>query len=182
MDMQRCEWAGNDPLYTDYHDNEWGREIRDSRELFELLCLEGQQAGLSWFTILKRRVGMREVFDGFDPEKLSQWSEEQIDTATLDVRVIRHRLKVAAVVKNAKAFLSLQNTSTAFSDWIWKFAPANRHAYRGMRTVTCPESDAMAKALKKAGFTFCGSTICYAFMQACGMVDDHGSNCFRYSR
>lgn len=109
---------------------------------------------------------MREVFDGFDPEKLSRWTEEQIDAVTLDARVIRHRFKVAAVVRNARAYLELRNSTVDFSNWIWSFAPADRHAYRNNRTTACPESDAMAKALKKAGFTFCGSTICYAFMQA----------------
>ncbi|MDD2745424.1 MAG: DNA-3-methyladenine glycosylase I [Candidatus Gracilibacteria bacterium] len=182
MHKSRCSWVTTDPLYIAYHDEEWGRELHDSQKLFELLCLEGQQAGLSWFTILKRRSGMREVYDGFDPEKLSCWTDSKIDSVSKDERIIRHRLKVEAVVKNAKAYLELTGKGINFSTWIWSFSPTQPIEYSEIYRTKSLESDSLSKALKKAGFNFCGSTICYAFMQACGMVDDHMEGCWRYQK
>lgn len=180
--LNRCSWVNNDPLYQSYHDEEWGVPEHDALKLFELFCLEGQQAGLSWFTVLKRRESMRRVFDGFDPDKLARWTDEDMARALLDPGIIRLPLKVQAVVKNARAFLVLRDEGIDFADYLWSFAPTDRYVYAHARTITCPESDAMSKALKKRGFGFCGSTICYAFMQACGMVDDHGVGCFRYKK
>ena len=179
----RCAWSTNDPLYIAYHDEEWGTPVREDRRLFEMLCLEGAQAGLSWFTILQRREGYRLAFDQFDPVIVATYDEVKRETLLQDARIIRNRAKIRAFVQNAQAFLRVQSEFGSFADYIWAFVD-------GQPRVNCPatlsdipaqtfESEAMSKALKKRGFSFVGPTICYAFMQACGLVDDHVQTCFR---
>ncbi len=182
-DPIRCGWSTSDPLYIAYHDEEWGSPVRDDRKLFEMLCLEGAQAGLSWITILKRRQGYRAAFDDFDPAVVATYDEEKMGALLQDVRIIRNRAKIRAFVQNAHAFLRVQAEFGSFAGYIWSFVGGQPH-------VNCPptlqevpadtpESHAMSKALKKRGFSFVGPTICYAFMQACGLVDDHTQDCFR---
>ncbi len=177
----RCGWASADPLYEQYHDREWGRPLRDDRALFELLTLEGCQAGLSWITVLRKRDHYRKVYDGFDPEKIARYTTARVDRMMRDPGIIRHRGKVDASVSNAKAYLALVEREGSFAKFLWDFVGGQprRNAPRGLADVptSTPESDAMSKALQKAGFKFVGSTICYAFMQASGMVDDHVVGC-----
>ena len=177
----RCGWASADPLYEQYHDREWGRPLRDDRALFELLTLEGCQAGLSWITVLRKREHYRKVYEGFDPEKIARYTTARVDRMMRDPGIIRHRGKVDASVSNAKAYLALVEREGSFTRFLWDFVGGRprRNAPRGLADVptSTPESDAMAKALQKAGFKFVGSTICYAFMQASGMVDDHVVGC-----
>lgn len=177
----RCGWASADPLYEQYHDREWGRPLRDDRALFELLTLEGCQAGLSWITVLRKRDHYRKVYDGFDPEKIARYTTARVDRMMRDPGIIRHRGKVDASVSNAKAYLALVEREGSFAKFLWDFVGGQprRNAPRGLADVptSTPESDAMSKALQKAGFKFVGSTICYAFMQASGMVDDHVAGC-----
>jgi DNA-3-methyladenine glycosylase I len=179
----RCGWCGSDPLYVAYHDTEWGVPLRDSRALFELLCLEGQQAGLSWITVLKKRERYREVFAGFDPQRVALYDDPQLEAILTDPGVIRNRLKIFGIRRNARALLALEQDSGPFADFLWSFAPpasaATRPATLADVAVTTPASDAMSRALRKRDFTFVGSTICHAFMQASGMVDDHVGSCFR---
>ena len=180
----RCAWAGNDPLYLRYHDEEWGVPLHDDRRLFEMLCLEGAQAGLSWITILRKRENYREAFDRFDPAKVAAYDRRKVARLMNDEGIVRNRLKIEGAVKNAKAFLATAGEFGSFDRYIWSFTGGkpivNRR--RTMKDVpaSTPESDAMSRDLKKRGFTFVGSTICYAFMQACGMVDDHLVGCHRY--
>jgi DNA-3-methyladenine glycosylase I len=182
----RCDWAGTEDFYVAYHDDEWGVPVRDDRELFDRLMLEGFQAGLSWRTILLRREGFFRAFDGWDAGKIANYGPEDIARLMADPGIIRTRLKVEGAVKNARAFLAIQDEYGSFSDYIWQFTGGDvldRPAPVTMADVpaTTPESDAMSKALKKRGFTFVGSTICYAFMQSAGMVNDHLESCaFRY--
>ncbi len=181
----RCAWVGDDPLYRAYHDEEWGVPCRDDRALFEFLILEGAQAGLSWITILKKRENYRRLFDGFDAEKIARYDEAKIKALLQDPGIVRNRLKVNATVTNARAFLELQKQPGGFSEFIWSFVngePVVNH-WMSMEEVpvSTPESDALSKALKKRGFKFVGSTICYAFMQAAGLVDDHTIDCFRHT-
>ena len=181
---QRCRWVNDDPLYISYHDEEWGVPVHDDRKLFEMLILEGAQAGLSWYTILKKRANYREAFDNFDAEKIARYDEDKIQSLLQNAGIVRNRLKVRAAVKNARAFLAIREEFGSFDTWIWQFVdgrPRN-NAWRSLAEVPAktPRSDAMSKALKKQGFTFVGSTICYAFMQAVGMVNDHTTDCFRY--
>lgn len=182
--MERCPWCEGFDLYREYHDCEWGVPLYDDRALFELLILEGAQAGLSWATILKKRARYREVFDGFDPVRIAQYGEEKIDALLADPGIVRNRAKVTAAVQNARAYLALTAGGISFSDFLWRFvdgAPI-QNAWAAMAEVpaSTPRSDVMSKALGRAGFKFVGSTICYAFMQSAGMVNDHLTGCFRY--
>ena len=183
--MHRCEWADKEHLHS-YHDTEWGVPVHDDRLLFEFLILEGAQAGLSWETILKKREHYRKVYDGFDPEKIARYTQRKIDQLLADPGIVRNRLKVAASIGNAKAFLEVQKKYGSFDAYLWQFVggkPLVNHIKR-MRDVPTRThlSDAMSQDLKKQGFKFVGSTICYAFMQAVGMVNDHEMNCFRYKQ
>jgi DNA-3-methyladenine glycosylase I len=180
----RCEWAGTDPLMIEYHDREWGKPVHDDRTLFEFLILEGAQAGLSWSTVLKKRARYRQVFDNFDAAKVARYSEKKTAKLLTDPGIIRNRLKVASAVRNAKACLAVQEEYGSFDSFIWQFvggAPIiNR--WRSLKQIPArtAESDAMSRELDRHGFNFVGSTICYAFMQAVGMVNDHTVDCFRY--
>ncbi|NOU85784.1 DNA-3-methyladenine glycosylase I [Paenibacillus sp. LMG 31460] len=180
----RCGWVNEDPLYIDYHDHEWGVPVHDDRHLFEMLNLEGAQAGLSWYTILKKREGYREAFDGFDPHIIVNYDDKKLNELLENTGIVRNRLKIASVVQNAKAFLKVQAEFGTFDSYIWGFVggkPINNQ-WTDMSQVpaTSEISDAMSKDLKKRGFKFVGSTICYAYMQAVGMVNDHNQTCFRY--
>ena len=180
----RCHWATNDLLIR-YHDHEWGVPQHDDRVLFEFLVLEGAQAGLSWETILRKRENYRAALDNFDPQAISRYNQRKIDTLMRNDGIVRNRLKIFSVVKNAKAFLEVQKEFGSFDRYIWQFV-GGQPRVSAVKTMTqvparTPESDAMSKDLKKRGFTFVGSTICYAFMQAVGMVNDHLVTCFRYA-
>lgn len=180
----RCSWAGDLPIYIDYHDNEWGRPVHDDRKLFEMLILEGMQAGLSWITILKKREAFREAFDGFDPEKVALYGESKIQELLSNEKIIRNRLKVNAAVTNAKAFLKVQEQYGSFHQFIWAYVdntPIQNH-WKRMEEVPAktPLSDRISGDLKQMGFKFVGSTIIYSFMQAIGMVNDHITDCFAY--
>lgn len=182
---QRCDWCSDDPLYIEYHDNEWGRPVYDDRKLFEFLILEGAQAGLSWITILKKRDRYRQQFAEFDATKMARFSDKKIATLLEDPGIIRNRLKVNAAVTNARCYLDVCDEYGNFKDYIWQFvdgAPIVNHWRRMDQVpVSTERSDAMAKDLKKRGFKFVGTTICYAYMQAVGMVNDHLTSCFLYS-
>ena len=184
--MERCPWCEGFELYRHYHDTEWGVPLRDERALFELLNLEGAQAGLSWSTVLKKRDNYRLAFDHFDPEKIARYDAQKVAELLANPGIIRNRLKVAATVSNAKAYLALQESGHSFSDFVWQFvdgAPLiNRHRSMAEVPAQTAQSDAMSKALGKAGFKFVGSTICYAFMQASGMVNDHLLTCHRHAQ
>ena len=184
--MKRCAWAGSDPLYVTYHDEEWGVPAHDDRHLFEMLILEGAQAGLSWITILRKREAYRKAFAGFDPAKVAKFDARKIERLMQDEGIVRNRLKIEGAVRNARAFLDVRREFGSFDRYIWQFSGGvpKQNARKSMKDVppTTPESDAMSKDLKKRGFTFVGSTICYAFMQATGMVNDHTVDCFRYRR
>jgi DNA-3-methyladenine glycosylase I len=180
----RCGWAGTDPLYRAYHDREWGVPLHDDRRLFELLCLEGAQAGLAWITILRKRAGYRRAFDRFDPRKVAAYRAGRVRTLLADPGIVRNRLKVEGTVRNARAYLALRTELGTFDRFVWSFvggAP-RLNAWRSLKEVPArtPESDALSKALRQRGFTFVGSTICYAFMQAAGLVNDHVVDCFRH--
>jgi DNA-3-methyladenine glycosylase I len=179
----RCSWASN-PLSIRYHDEEWGVPTHDDRTLFEFLILEGAQAGLSWDTILKKRENYRTAFDGFDPAKIAAYDRRKVQALLRDPGIVRNRLKIASAVKNAQAFLSVQEEFGSFDRYIWQFVGGKpqQNSRRSLRQVPAftPESDAMSEDLKKRGFTFVGTTICYAFMQAVGMVNDHLTDCFRW--
>jgi DNA-3-methyladenine glycosylase I len=181
----RCTWCTEDPLYVTYHDQEWGVPVRDDHTLFEFLILEGAQAGLSWITILRKREGYRALFDNFDVDKIARYSDKKLDKLLLDPRIIRNRLKVYGARKNARAFLEIQQSHGSFSDYIWDFVDGQpiQNQPKSMRDVpaTTPISDKLSKDMKKRGFTFVGSTIMYAHMQATGMVNDHTIGCFRHS-
>ncbi len=184
----RCGWASADPIYETYHDTEWGKPLRDDKALFELLTLEGCQAGLSWITVLRKREHYRKVYDGFDPKKIARYTPAKLGKLLEDPGIIRHKGKIEASVSNAKAYLVMieQGGEGAFSKFLWGFVGGKpqKKLRRSLKEVpaTSPESDAMSKALKKAGFKFVGSTICYAFMQASGMVDDHIVGCHRHRK
>lgn len=180
--MQRCGWVSQDPLYIDYHDKEWGVAQRDGQQLFEMICLEGQQAGLSWITVLKKRENYRRAFHHFDPRKVAAMTEEDVERLVLDAGIIRHRGKIQAIIGNARAYLAMEENGEPFVDFVWSFVdntPIITQAAElsGIPTST-PASDALSKALKKRGFKFVGTTICYSFMQACGLVNDHVTGCF----
>ncbi len=181
---KRCEWCGTDPLYVDYHDNDWGVPVHDDRLLFEMIVLEGAQAGLSWSTVLKKRESYRKAFDNFDPAKVTRYTDKRMARLLENPGIIRNRLKVASAVRNARAFLDVAEEFGTFDAYIWRFVDFKtiQNEWNHMRELpaTTPESDAMSKDLKKRGFNFVGSTICYALMQSIGMVNDHVVDCFRY--
>ncbi|AWH88961.1 DNA-3-methyladenine glycosylase I [Limnobaculum parvum] len=182
--MQRCSWVNQDPLYIEYHDNEWGKPVHDNQKLFEKICLEGQQAGLSWITVLKKRETYRQCFHHFDPVKIAAMTEKDIDKLMENAGLIRHRGKLEAIVHNAKAYLAMQAAGEDFATFIWSFVgnqPILNHLSMKKPAeflASTPISDAMAKALKKRGFKFFGTTTCYAFMQSMGLVNDHMIECF----
>ena|SRR5215510_537538 len=183
---RRCSWVGEDPLFIRYHDEEWGRPVHDDRTLFEFLVLEGAQAGLSWSTILRKREGYRRAFAGFDPERVARFREARIEKLLGDASIVRNRAKVTSAVDNAKAFLAVQREHGSFDAFAWSFVggkPIHRYP-RTPRDVpaTTSESDALSAALRARGFRFVGSTIIYAFMQACGLVNDHAQGCFLAAR
>ena len=182
--LTRCNWPSN-PLSIRYHDEEWGVPQHDDRTLFEFLILEGAQAGLSWDTILQKRENYRAAFDQFDPERIAGYDRRKLDSLLLNPGIIRNRLKIASAVRNAKAFLNIQKEFGSFDRYIWQFVGGKPRVNKwrpGLKLpASTPESDAMSKDLKKRGFNFVGSTICYAFMQAVGMVNDHWVKCFRYA-
>jgi len=179
----RCSWCGDDPLYMEYHDTEWGVPLYDNQKLFEFLILEGAQAGLSWITVLRKRENYRKAFDNFDPVKIARYSDIKKARLLQNEGIIRNRLKIDSAIKNAQAYLAMQKNGEDFSAFLWSFVdgkPKQNKLKSGQITVSTPESDAMSKALKQKGFNFVGTTICYAFMQATGMVNDHLVNCHRY--
>lgn len=182
----RCKWCLSDPLYIKYHDEEWGVPVHDDRKLFEFLILEGAQAGLSWITILKKRENYRNAFDGFDPEKIVKYDERKIAELLNNEGIVRNRLKIQSTIGNAKAFLKTVEEFGTFDKYIWQFVDGktmlnkfNKHEEIPAKTA---QSDAMSKDLKKRGFKFVGSTICYAFMQAVGMVNDHTKDCWKFPK
>ncbi|MCK7545203.1 DNA-3-methyladenine glycosylase I [Marinobacter bryozoorum] len=179
--VERCPWCGTDPLYVDYHDLVWGRPETDDHALFEKLCLDGQQAGLSWITILRKQENYRAAYDNFDPEKIARYSERDVEALLADPGIIRNRLKVESIIRNARAWLAMQEQGEPLSQLLWSFVDnrpiQNRWQSISEVPVTTPESKAMSKALKQRGFNFVGPTIVYAFMQATGMVNDHLVQC-----
>lgn len=181
---ERCEWCGTDPLYMEYHDDEWGVPAHDDRHLFEMLILEGAQAGLSWSTILNKREAYRKAFSGFDPEKVARFTDKRVARLLENPGIVRNRLKVASAVRNAGAFLEVVGEFGSFDRYIWQFVDGmpiqNRWKHLKELPASTPESEAMSKDLKKRGFNFVGPTICYAFMQAVGMVNDHVVGCYRH--
>lgn len=184
FDKNRCEWCLGFPEYINYHDTEWGVPSYDDRHQFEMLILEGMQAGLSWATVLKKRENFRAAFDRFDPEKIARYDQAKIDELLQNSGIIRNKLKVNAAVTNAQAYLKIVESGRTFSDYIWQFVDGKPiiNSWKSLKEVPAetPESDRMSKQLKKDGFKFVGSTICYAHMQATGMVNDHVVDCFRY--
>jgi DNA-3-methyladenine glycosylase I len=182
--LTRCAWAGNDPLYQAYHDQEWGVPVHDDRLLFEFLILEGAQAGLSWITILRKRAAYRTAFAGFDPEAVARFDEVKTAELLTNPGIVRNRLKVASAVTNARAFLKVQEEFGSFTAYQWRFVDGQpiRNTWKSIREVpaSTPVSDALSKDLKRRGFRFVGTTICYAHMQAIGMVNDHTVDCFRW--
>jgi DNA-3-methyladenine glycosylase I len=183
-DPSRCPWPGRDPLSCAYHDREWGVPLHDDRAFFELLVLEGAQAGLSWLTILRKREAYRRAFDRFDPRKVARYDDRRMATLLTDAGIVRNRLKITAAVRNARAFLDVQGEFGSFDAYVWGLVGGRpkRNAWTSAKDVPAktPESDAMSRDLGKRGFTFVGSTICYAFMQSAGLVNDHLVDCFRY--
>ncbi|MDV1286680.1 DNA-3-methyladenine glycosylase I [Escherichia coli] len=182
--MECCGWVSQDPLYIAYHDNEWGVPETDSKKLFEMICLEGQQAGLSWITVLKKRENYRACFHQFDPVKVAAMQEEDVERLVQDAGIIRHRGKIQAIIGNARAYLQMEQNGEPFVDFVWSFV---NHQPQVTQATTLSEiptstsaSDALSKALKKRGFKFVGTTICYSFMQACGLVNDHVVGCCCY--
>lgn len=184
MEKQRCWWCGEDPLYMEYHDTEWGVPIKNDDKLFEFLILETFQAGLSWITVLKKRENFRKAFDNFDYKKIAGYSEEKVQDLLQDVGIIRNKLKVRATIINAQAFMKVQDEFGSFSDYIWGFVDGkpiqNTLQNQSEALANTPLSDKISKDLKKRGFKFVGSTVVYAHMQATGMVNDHLVDCFRY--
>jgi DNA-3-methyladenine glycosylase I len=181
---ERCAWAESNPLMIKYHDVEWGMPVHDDRKLFEFLILEGAQAGLSWSIVLKKRKNYRKAFDNFDPKKIAKYTKKDIKRLLADSGIIRNRLKITATINNAKKFLDVQKEFGSFDKYIWQFVNYKmiRKAFKTLSELPArtKESDAMSKDLRKRGFKFIGPTICYAFMQAVGMVNDHTTDCFRY--
>ncbi len=183
-EKKRCSWCLSSDLYINYHDEEWGVPVYDNQQLFEMLNLEGAQAGLSWITVLNKREHYRKVFDGFDPHKMAKYTQKKREKLLSDPGIIRNKLKVNAFIVNAQLYLDMMDNGQDFSEFLWSFVdgkPIN-NKFKSLSDVPAnsPISDAMSKALKKKGFKFVGSTICYAFMQACGMVNDHTKECFRW--
>jgi DNA-3-methyladenine glycosylase I len=186
MTKYRCSWCGDDPLYQKYHDEEWGVPVHSDRKLFEMLCLEGAQAGLSWITILRKRKNYRKAFDHFDPKKIARYTKSTVRTLMKNEGTIRNRLKIESVITNAKAFLEVRKEFGTFDNYIWRFVDGTpiKHRRRSIKKIpsTTRISDSMSRDLKQRGFRFVGSTICYSFMQACGLVDDHVARCFKNSK
>ncbi|HHU20108.1 MAG TPA: DNA-3-methyladenine glycosylase I [Bacilli bacterium] len=180
--MKRCDWVTSEQLYIDYHDHEWGRPSRDDRHLFEMLCLEGAQAGLSWWTILQKRGNYRRAFDQFDPWKIVTYDQQKIDRLLEDPGIVRNRLKIKSVISNAEAYLRIIESGQRFANYIWQFVDGEQivnHWHSGQDVpVSTTISERMSRQLKKDGFKFVGPTICYAYMQAVGMVNDHLVDCF----
>lgn len=181
---ERCPWCGTDPLYVDYHDHVWGRPETRDQALFEKLCLDGQQAGLSWITILRKQENYRAAYDNFDPEKIARYGDRDVEALLTDPGIIRNRLKVESIIRNARAWLAMQEHGESLSRLLWSFVDnqpiQNRWQSISEVPVTTPEAEAMSKALKQRGFNFVGPTIVYAFMQATGMVNDHLVQCPAY--
>jgi len=184
MEPTRCGWAGSDPLYQQYHDEEWGVPVHEERRLFEMLCLEGAQAGLSWITILRKRENYRAAFDNFDVVKVAAYDDVRMAELLQNPGIVRNRLKVNAFVRNAQSFLAVQEKFGSFDAYLWRFVDGQPivNARRSLSEIPAqtPIAERLSKDLKKRGFTFVGPTICYAFMQATGMVNDHLVHCFRY--
>ncbi len=180
--VNRCNWAGNDPLYQKYHDEEWGVPVHDDQKLFEMLCLEGAQAGLSWITILRKRENYRKAFSHFDAKKIARYDSDKIEKLLQNEGIVRNKLKIAAFITNAKCFLEVQKEFGSFDKYIWQFTGGKPivNNWKSLKEIPANtnESDLMSKDLKKRGLKFVGSTICYAFMQACGLVNDHIQKCF----
>jgi len=180
---QRCAWAVNDPLYQKYHDEEWGVPVHDDRKLFEMLILEGAQAGLSWITILRKRENYRKAFSNFDVRKIAKYDHRKVKQLLQNEGIVRNRLKIGAAIINAKCFLVVQKEFGSFDKYIWQVVNYKqiKNSWKSLKEIPAKtnESDAMSKDLKKRGFKFVGSTICYAFMQACGLANDHTIDCFR---
>lgn len=181
---QRCQWCSNDPIYQQYHDTEWGVASFSDQHLFEMLILEGAQAGLSWITVLRKRAHYQQVFDQFDAKKIARYEERKVVELLQDPGIIRNRLKISAAINNARLFLEIQSEQGSFADFIWQFVDGqpiqNNWESLSDVPVTTLQSEQMSKALKSKGFKFVGSTICYAYMQAVGMVNDHTIDCFRH--
>ena len=182
--VQRCLWSGNDPIYVAYHDQEWGVPLHDDQKLFEFLILEGAQAGLSWITVLKRRDGYRRAFAGFDPATVAGFDKQKQAELLADTGIIRNRLKIASAISNARAFLNVQAEFGSFDAYLWSFVDGNplQNSWRSLADIPAhtPLSDALSKDIKRRGFHFVGSTICYALMQAVGLVNDHTTDCCRW--
>lgn len=186
IEQKRCPWCGDDPMYQQYHDQVWGKPRWDSQDLFAKLCLDGQQAGLSWITILRKEKSYYEAYDNFDPKRIVQYDEAKIEALLANPGVIRNKLKVNSIIKNARGYLEIEKNEGDFSRYIWSFVGGQpiENSWQSMEEVpvSTPESEAMSKDLKKRGFTFVGPTICYAFMQAVGMVNDHLVTCPQWSK
>ncbi len=184
MTLQRCAWAGSDPLMQAYHDEQWGVPVHDERMLFEMLSLEGAQAGLSWSSILQRRAAYQQLFDNFEPEVVARYDEAKIAALLVDARIIRNRAKIRSVVSNAQAFLQVQAACGSFAHYLWRFVDSEPqlNCFQDMADIPAETaaSRALAADLKRRGFRFVGPTICYAYMQSCGLVNDHVAGCFRY--
>ena len=184
--VQRCEWAGEDPLYVNYHDREWGVPVHDDQKLFEFLLLEGAQAGLSWITILRKRENYRQAFDAFDPHPIARYDQAKLDSLLQNPGIIRNKLKIRSAIQNARAFLRIQEEFGSFNKYIWGFTNhqpvINSWTQMNQIPASTPLSEAISKDLKKRGFNFVGPTIVYAHMQATGMVNDHVVTCFRYDQ
>jgi len=184
MILQRCDWGNSSELYIEYHDKEWGMPAHDERTLFEFLILEGAQAGLSWSTILNKRQAYIQAFDNFEPTKVASYDEAKVQQLLANPGIVRNRLKIKAAIQNARSFLEVQEQFGSFDTYIWQFVDGKpiQNSWKSLQEIpaTTKESDVMSKELKKRGFTFVGSTICYAFMQAVGMVNDHIVDCFRW--
>lgn len=181
---ERCSWCGNDPIYIDYHDKEWGVPLHDEQRLFEFLILEGAQAGLSWITILKKRESYRKAYHDFDVEKVARFNSRSVERLLNNPGIVRNRLKIEASITNARAYLDIQDKHGGFDDFIWGFVDGGpvQNSFKSLKQIPASTlvSDKISKALKQYGFKFVGSTICYAFMQATGMVNDHVTGCFRH--
>ena len=180
----RCQWAGSDPLYIEYHDNEWGVPVHDDRKIFEMLVLEGAQAGLNWLTVLRKRENYRKAFDNFNPRKVAKYGSKKFQELLANEGIIRNKLKIRSAIQNARAFLQVQKEFGSFDAYIWQFVGGKpiHNSWKSMSELPAQttESEAMSKDLKRRGFSFVGPTICYAHMQATGMVNDHVVSCFRY--
>lgn len=183
--LTRCPWAGNDPLYVSYHDNEWGVPVYDDKTLFEMIVLDGAQAGLSWITILRKRENFRKAFDNFDPFKIARYDQKRINELLSNPGIIRNRLKIESAINNAKSYINIIEKKGSFSSFIWDFVDGKPivNKWEDVRQIptSTKESDILSKELKNHGFTFVGTTIIYAFMQAAGLVNDHLISCFRYN-